>query len=79
MDGVAEVSLQSSVKGSGAGTAPGGSSGVGGCSSNDAVFQMTVNFDPLPSATASAAAAESKSSPVADSSATSPATGGKTG
>jgi Tfp pilus assembly protein PilN len=51
IDGVSEVSLQSSTK---SGSSGGSSSaGAGGCGSSDAVFNMTVTFDALPSITAS--------------------------
>jgi Tfp pilus assembly protein PilN len=60
IDGVAEVTLQSSTKtasASGAGSA-------GGCSGP--AFAMTVTFDALPSAAAGAAAAKSKAASVSD-------------
>ncbi|MCW3032636.1 MAG: hypothetical protein QOK19_2098 [Solirubrobacteraceae bacterium] len=60
IDGVAEVTLQSSTRGaSGAGATP------GTCGSGP-VFQMTVTFEALPSAAASAAAVKSKASSVAN-------------
>jgi len=57
IDGVKEVSLQSSTAGSSAG---GGSAG-GGCPGKDVTFAATVNFDPLPATTAVAAAAKTVS------------------
>jgi Tfp pilus assembly protein PilN len=58
--GVSAVTLQSSTRGaSGSGSAP------GACGSGP-VFQMTVTFDPLPSAAASASAVKAKAGSVAD-------------
>jgi Tfp pilus assembly protein PilN len=51
IDGVTEVTLQSSATGS-----SGSSSGSGSCPANDVGFTATVTFDPLPSTTAVAAA-----------------------
>jgi hypothetical protein len=76
IDGVAEVSLQSSTKGSGTGSA--GSSG-GSCPPSAPVFNVTVNFQPLPSASEAATAAGSSTKTVAEqssSSAPAPAGGG---
>lgn len=53
IDGVKEVTLQSSTSGS-----AGSSASAGGCSGSDASFSATVAFDPLPSASAVAAAAK---------------------
>jgi Tfp pilus assembly protein PilN len=64
IDGVKEVTLQSSTAGSSGG---GGSSG--GCPAHDPTFTATVSFDPLPSAPAASTAATT----VADSTGTSPA------
>jgi hypothetical protein len=62
IDGVSEVTLQSSTSGASTGNTSAGS----GCGSGP-VFQMTVTFDALPSAAAaSAAAGGSKASTVAD-------------
>jgi Tfp pilus assembly protein PilN len=47
IDGVSEVTLQSSTKS----TTTGGS-GSGGCSGNDAAFAVQISFDPLPAASA---------------------------
>jgi hypothetical protein len=63
IDGVSEVTLSSSTRGSSAGSA--GASGSGSCTPTDPVFQMTVTFDPLPSAATSAEAAGSKTATVA--------------
>jgi Tfp pilus assembly protein PilN len=60
IDGVSEVTLQSSTRG-----APGAGSAPGTCGSGP-TFQMTVTFDPLPSAAASASAVKSKASSVAE-------------
>jgi Tfp pilus assembly protein PilN len=70
IDGVSEVTLQSSSKGASGSSSSGGAPGCSG-----PVFQMTVTFDPLPSAAASAAAVKSKASTVSDTA----ATGGKQG
>jgi Tfp pilus assembly protein PilN len=51
IDGVNEVTLQSSTK-PGAGTAGGGAGASGGCQGNQATFAMLITFDPLPSASA---------------------------
>jgi Tfp pilus assembly protein PilN len=72
IDGVSEVTLQSSTS---SGSGSGGSSGAGTCGSGP-VFQMTVTFDALPSAAASAAAVKSKASSVANLSATGSAPSG---
>ncbi len=68
MDGVEEVTLQSSAK-SGAG----GASGGGGCAASDPVFNVGITFDPLPSTTAASAAAAA--STVADKGTTTPTDG----
>ena len=72
IDGVSEVTLQSSTRGS----SGAGAGGAGGCGANNPVFQVTVTFDPIPSASASAAAVKSKSTTVA---VTSGISGGKAG
>jgi Tfp pilus assembly protein PilN len=72
IDGVNEVTLQSSTRGSAS-----GASGGGSCSGNDPVFAMTVDFDALPSATAAAASVKSKT--VADSTSAASATGATSG
>jgi Tfp pilus assembly protein PilN len=49
IDGVSEVTLQSSAKASGsAGSSGASSSGGGGCTASDPVFSVQVSFDPLP-------------------------------
>jgi len=53
IDGVSNVTLQSSTKAGGAGAGAGG-----GCGANGPSFAVTVSFDALPSAAASAAAAK---------------------
>jgi|HubBroStandDraft_2_1064218.scaffolds.fasta_scaffold00113_30 hypothetical protein len=72
IDGVKEVTLQSSTAGS---TNSSGSAVAGGCSGHDASFNAQVSFDPLPSASAVATAAATKtvSDPTSASSATSAA------
>jgi Tfp pilus assembly protein PilN len=71
IDGVKEVTLQSST----AGTA--GSSSSGGCTGHRASFSATVTFDPLPSASAVAAANKTVSDTTpAGSSAAVPTTSG---
>jgi hypothetical protein len=67
MDGVEEVTLQSSVKGGGSG----GTSG-GACPPTAPVFTATITYEPLPSATQAASAAGAKT--VAATSTTTPAT-----
>jgi Tfp pilus assembly protein PilN len=65
IDGVSEVTLQSSTKGSG-----GGSGSSGGCSGSDPVFTVQVAFAPLPAAAALSAllrTASAKSSATAPS------------
>jgi Tfp pilus assembly protein PilN len=52
MDGVAEVTLQSSSKSGAAGGASGGA-----CPTGAPAYNLTVTYDPLPSVTASAASA----------------------
>lgn len=75
IDGVSEVTLQSSSKGASGGA-------TGGCG-NGPAFQMTVTFHALPAATASAAAAGAKAGSVSDKTAAAPGaapapgTGGK--
>jgi Tfp pilus assembly protein PilN len=68
IDGVKEVTLQSSTRG-----AANAGSAAGACPATYPVFAMTIDFDALPAATAAAASAKSKT--VADST-TSPASGG---
>jgi Tfp pilus assembly protein PilN len=53
IDGVKEVSLQSSVLGN---SSSGGGSASGGCTGHDASFTLTISFAPLPSTSAVAAA-----------------------
>jgi len=69
IDGVSEVTLQSSTKSAGS-LGAGSATGCGG-----PTFQMTVTFDALPSAASSAAAVKSKASSVSDTA----AAGGKQG
>jgi Tfp pilus assembly protein PilN len=53
IDGVSEVTLQSSTKpGSAGGSAGGGGGASGGCKGNQATFAMLITFDPLPSVSA---------------------------
>ncbi len=71
IDGVTEVTLQSSTASSTGSS--GGGAASGGCPSHDASFAATVTFDPLPSTSAVATAAKTASKTVSDSSAGSPA------
>jgi Tfp pilus assembly protein PilN len=64
IDGVREVTLQSSAKGGGAGGS--GPGGGGGCSAKDPVFTLQVAFDPLP---ATPPAGSSSTATAADTSA----------
>jgi hypothetical protein len=66
IDGVSEVTLQSSTKGGGS-----GGSGASGCSSKDPVFTVQVAFAPLPAAAALSSLTRTAS---AKSSATAPST-----
>jgi Tfp pilus assembly protein PilN len=67
IDGVSEVTLQSSTK-----TAGGGGGGAGGCSGKEAAFAMKITFDPLPSA--SATSSQSTTSTASASAGTQPTT-----
>lgn len=71
IDGVKEVTLQSST----AGTSSGSSTGGGGCSGHDASFSMQITFDPLPTASAVAAASKTPTKTVSNST---PSTGAAT-
>jgi len=79
MDGVTEVTLQNSTKGTGAGSAGSG----GGCPPHAPVYNVTITYEALPSASQSAAATRTKS--VSDTAAgaapapSTPSPGGKTG
>jgi hypothetical protein len=77
IDGVKEVTLQSSA----AGTSSGASTGGGGCSGHDASFSATVIFAPLPSSAAITDATKAATKTVSDQrgSGTSPAPSGTTG
>ena len=70
IDGVKEVTLQSSTKASAAAAA---ASSGGVCPASAPVFNMTITFEPLPSATEAAAAAGAKTV-AATSSSTTPST-----
>ncbi len=62
IDGVKEVTLQSSTGGQvGASSGASAGAGSGGCASGDPVFTVQIAFDPLPSAAAVAAAARTVS------------------
>jgi Tfp pilus assembly protein PilN len=67
IDGVSEVTLQSSTGAAGTG-APGTGGGAGGCFGKDPAFAMQVDFEPLPSA--SAVSSTSTTSTVSASAAT---------
>jgi hypothetical protein len=60
MNGVSSVSLQSSTKASG-GT---GGGAAGGCPSNDPAFNVTIDFDPLPAASAPTVPTASSATPT---------------
>jgi hypothetical protein len=66
IDGVSEVTLQSSTKGSSAGA---GSTG-GGCPPDAPVFSVSIAFEPLPSASQAAAAAEGGTKTVSNTNST---------
>jgi Tfp pilus assembly protein PilN len=53
IDGVSEVTLQSSTK---AASGSGAGGGAGGCTGSDPVFTMQITFEPLPSAAATGSA-----------------------
>jgi Tfp pilus assembly protein PilN len=72
IDGVAEVSLQSSTASS---SATGGGSGGGGCAGHDPAFSVTITFAALPVPTAATAS----TSTVADSAGSSTATSTSSG
>jgi Tfp pilus assembly protein PilN len=74
IDGVNEVTLQSSAKGTGSGS---GSAGSGGCAGSDPVFAMQVAFEPLPttsSPSGTSAASASAATPATSASSGQPAT-----
>jgi len=71
IDGVQEVTLQSSTKGTG-----GGATGGGGCVADSPVFSVTITFEPLPSAAQAAEAAHAKTVAVTSSSTPSTSEGG---
>ena len=52
IDGVSEVSLQSSIKSGATGAGGGGGSSSGGCEGGDPAFSVQVTFDALPSGSA---------------------------
>lgn len=60
MDGVSDVTLQSSTKASGSG----GSSGSGGCNNGDPAFSVTISFDPLPAVSTTSAATATPGTPT---------------
>jgi hypothetical protein len=72
IDGVSEVTLQSSTKGTGSG---GSGGGAGGCAGSDPVFAMQVAFEPLPSVSPTSS---TSSTSTAAASAATPATGAAT-
>jgi Tfp pilus assembly protein PilN len=76
IDGVKEVTLQSSTGGP---KQAGGSSGTGGCSSSDPVFSIQITFDPLPTAAAVAAATKTVSDSASKGSTTGSATSSGSG
>lgn len=66
IDGVAEVTLQSSTRGAGGGS---GATG-GGCPPNGPVFSVSITYEPLPSASEAAAATQNKTKTVSDTNST---------
>jgi Tfp pilus assembly protein PilN len=74
MDGVSNVTLQSSTKAS-----SGGGSTAGGCPGADPSFALTVTFQPLPSSAASAAAVAPTTVAATSSSGSGPAPAAKSG
>ncbi len=60
MNGVNNVTLQSSAKAGGSG----GAAASGGCPSGDPVFNVTIDFDPLPAVSAASAAAAGSATPT---------------
>jgi Tfp pilus assembly protein PilN len=71
IDGVGEVTLQSSTKS----TSSGASAGSGGCSASDPIFTVQVTFDPLPAASAiTSSTAAASASATAGSAAAKPTT-----
>ncbi|HSZ13645.1 MAG TPA: hypothetical protein VK790_06385 [Solirubrobacteraceae bacterium] len=71
IDGVKEVSLQSSGSGSG-----GGAGSSGGCGAHEPAFTLTMTFDPLPSTSAVAAASTARTTSDTNGAGTTPATAG---
>jgi Tfp pilus assembly protein PilN len=71
IDGVSEVTLQSSTKGT-AGSGGGGGGGSAGCVGSDAAFAMQISFEPLPSASVTSSAS---TTPTASASTATPSTG----
>jgi Tfp pilus assembly protein PilN len=67
IDGVSEVTLQSSTAG---GSSGGGGAG-GGCAARDPAFAVAITFDPLPSTSAVTAASSSATKSVSDAAAAS--------
>jgi Tfp pilus assembly protein PilN len=68
IDGVKEVTLQSSTAGTA--SSGGGAAVAGACSGRDASFNATVSFDPLPTAAAASAATKAVSDKTGASAAT---------
>jgi type II secretory pathway pseudopilin PulG len=60
IDGVNEVTLQSSTAASGSGSGGGGAGAGGGCPEHDPAFTVAITFDPLPSASAVTAVNKAK-------------------
>jgi hypothetical protein len=75
IDGVAEVTLQNSTRG----TATGAGSSGGGCPPTAPVFNVSVAFQPLPSPSAAAASSGAKTVAEPSSSPAPTSTGGSTG
>ncbi|HYM54845.1 MAG TPA: hypothetical protein VES97_05745 [Solirubrobacteraceae bacterium] len=73
IDGVSEVTLQSSTKATSSGG--GGAAGSGGCTGSDPAFSVQISFDPLPMPASIASASRSSTTAVASSTAPATSTG----
>jgi Tfp pilus assembly protein PilN len=71
IDGVSEVTLQSSTKAGGT-----GGSGGGGCSGSDAVFAVQVSFDPLPAVSTTGSSTSPSTATASDTATPTTSTGG---
>jgi len=71
IDGVSEVTLQSSIKAGGT-----GGSGGGGCSGSDPVFAVQVSFDPLPAVSTTGSSTSGSTATASDTTTSTTSTGG---